>query len=62
MQALLARIDVARFLRTKVLMLVILIFSPILETFLKDKSNHFEIHLELKDKTKLQELSLLSVN
>ena len=36
------------------LMLVILIFFPMLEMFLKNKSNHFEIHLELKDKTKLQ--------
>lgn len=38
------------------LMLVILIFFPMLEIFLKNKSNHFEIHLELKDKTKLQDI------
>lgn len=38
------------------LMLVILIFFPMLEMFLKNKSNHFEIHLELKDKTKLQDI------
>lgn len=38
------------------LMLIILIFFPMLEIFLKNKSNHFEIHLELKDKTKLQDI------
>ena len=38
------------------LMLVILIFFPMLEIFLKNNSNHFEIHLELKDKTKLQDI------
>ncbi len=38
------------------LMLVILIFFPMLEIFLKNKSNHFEIHLELKDKAKLQDI------
>lgn len=39
-----------------VLMLVILIFFPMLEIFLKNKSNHFEIHLELKDKSRLQDI------
>lgn len=37
------------------LLLVILAFFPYLEIFLKDKSNHFEIHLELKDRVKLQD-------
>lgn len=27
---------------------------PVLETYLKDKSNHFEVHLELKNKNDLQ--------
>lgn len=40
-----------------ILMLVILIFFPMLEIFLKNKSNHFEIHLELKDKSKLQDIA-----
>ncbi len=38
------------------LMLVILIFFPAVEMFLKNKSNHFEIHLELKDKSRLQDI------
>ena len=38
-----------------ILLVVILAFFPRIEDFLKDKSNHFEIHLELKDKVKLQD-------
>lgn len=34
-------------------LIIILAIFPKLEMFLKDKSNHFEIHLELKDKAKL---------
>lgn len=30
---------------------------PVLETYLKDKSNHFEVHLELKSKADLQSFS-----
>lgn len=36
-------------------LILILAVLPSLESFLKDKSNHFEIHLELKDKNKLQD-------
>ena len=38
-----------------VVLILILAVLPALEVFLKDKSNHFEIHLELKDKSKLQD-------
>ncbi len=38
-----------------VLLVLILMVFPWIEMFLKDKSNHFEIHLELVDKTKLQD-------
>lgn len=41
-------------LLTLLLVLILLAF-PWIESFLKDKSNHFEIHLELKDKSKLQD-------
>ena len=45
------------FVKTCAFALLILILSvfPFLEILLKDKSNHFEIHLELKDKTKLRD-------
>ncbi len=36
------------------LLFIILNVLPALETYLKDRSNHFEIHLELKNKTDLQ--------
>ncbi len=32
-------------------------FFPAIETYLKDKSNHFEVHLELKNKSDLQYFS-----
>lgn len=32
-------------------------FFPAIETYLKDKSNHFEVHLELKSKSDLQYFS-----
>lgn len=32
-----------------------LYFLPVLEKYLKDRSNHFEIHLELRDKLDLQD-------
>lgn len=38
-----------------VFMIFILAIMPRLEKWLKDKSNHFEIHLELKNKTNLQD-------
>lgn len=38
-----------------VLLVLILALFPRIEMFLKDKSNHFEIHLELKEKNKLQD-------
>ncbi len=38
------------------ILIIILAIFPKLEMFLKDKSNHFEIHLELNDKTKFQDL------
>ncbi len=37
-----------------ILILILMVF-PWIEMFLKDKSNHFEIHLELADRTKLQD-------
>lgn len=37
------------------MLILILSVFPFLEILLKDKSNYFEIHLELKDKTKLQD-------
>ena len=36
-------------------MLVIISLVPALERFLKDKSNHFEVHLELTNRSNLQE-------
>ena len=36
-------------------MLVIISLFPALERFLKDKSNHFEVHLELTNRSNLQE-------
>ncbi len=39
------------------LLVVILAVFPKVEMFLKDKSNHFEIHLELKEKSKLQDFT-----
>lgn len=36
-------------------LLCILMFLPALETYLKNRSNHFEIHLELRSKTNLQD-------
>lgn len=38
-----------------VALLVCLSLFPAFETYLKDRSNHFEIHLELTDKLKLQD-------
>lgn len=38
-----------------VLLLCILTYLPALETFLKNRSNHFEIHLELKSRDNLQD-------
>lgn len=37
------------------LLILILFLFPSIEIFLKNRSNHFEIHLELKDKSKLQD-------
>lgn len=38
-----------------VALLCILTYLPAVEVFLKNRSNHFEIHLELKNKTNLQD-------
>lgn len=38
-----------------VLLLCILTYLPAVETYLKNRSNHFEIHLELKSKENLQD-------
>lgn len=38
-----------------VLLLCILMYLPAIETFLKNRSNHFEIHLELKSRDNLQD-------
>ncbi len=37
------------------LLLAILMYLPGLETYLKNRSNHFEIHLELKSRDRLQD-------
>ena len=37
------------------ILICILSILPSLEFFLKEKSNHFEIHLELKDRSNLQD-------
>ena len=36
-------------------LLFILMYLPAVEVYLKNRSNHFEIHLELKNKTNLQD-------
>ncbi len=39
------------------MLLLVLAIFPAIEFFLKNRSNHFEIHLELNDKSKLQDFT-----